>query len=226
MTATARSDNGWEIEAPSTLVHPGGRVPLAAAAQAGQGQAIYFGSGSANAALNDGTTANLVCAGVVLDKLAGLTTSIAGQETALVHQGTGIGQASSTLSNDAFVASDVLAVCYDAGNGVPGKLAVYGGNKRSIMGLVLGLASDGTPRVWAGPIASLLARSLLAATSKVLGWYAHPVDGSAGATTAEKSMIRAPLQGLITAVTFTQDGRHVVAGSVDGSVRLWRLPYE
>lgn len=123
MTVTARSDNGWEIEAPSTIVHPGSKVALAAAAQAGQGQAVFYGASSANVELNDGQTANRICAGVVLDKLAGLTTSVAGQEVALVHQGTGYGQAASTIASDSFAASDVLAVCYDAGNGVPGKLA-------------------------------------------------------------------------------------------------------
>ena len=201
MTVTAKADNGWEIEGLGTLVHPGSKAPLAAAAQAGQGQAVFFQAASAQVALNDGQTANQVCAGVAMPKLGGTTISAAGQEAIALHQGTGYGQASSTIANDAFLASDVLAVCYDAGNGVPGKLATYGGYKRSIIGLVLGLAADGTPRVWAGPIASTLARALLAASSAILA--SHSIaDAAASTTTAERAISREALQGLITSIEF------------------------
>ena len=211
MTVTAKADNGWEIEGLGTLVHPGSKAPLAAAAQAGQGQAVFFSS-APNVALNDGQTANLICAGVAMPKLGGTTISAAGQEAIALHQGTGYGQASSTIANDAFLASDVLAVCYDAGNGVPGKLATYGGYKRSIIGLVLGLAADGTPRVWAGPIASTLARALLLASSKILA--SHSIaDAAASTTTAERAISREALPGLITSIEFV--GAAIAADNTD-----------
>lgn len=213
MTTTATSDNGWRIGPLETQLPAGAAQGLAAAATAGQGQAVFYQAGSANVALNDGQTPDLICAGVVSQKLAG-PPAAAGSDKVLLHQGLGDGQRSSTLANDAFLAADVLAPAYDAGSGVPGKLAVYGGYKRSLLGLCLGLAADATPRIWAGPIASLLGRALGLLTSKVLGWYSHPVDGSAATTTAEKIINREPIAGLITGVTFTTLGT-VAADNTD-----------
>lgn len=202
MSASVVTGNGWQVGPLNTQLHPGASVQLGASESAAYGQCLYFNNSTGYCQLNDGATPGLVSAGVCTEKLAGPNTT-AGAESALVHQGYGGRQAASTIANDGFSATDFLAVAYDAGNGVPGKLSNYGGDNRSIMGLVLGVDGDDAPYVWAGPVGSLMARALHACTRKLLGWYAHPVDGSASTATAEKTMLREPLHGVITVVRFT-----------------------
>jgi hypothetical protein len=204
VSVTASSNNGWNKGPDGTQLHPGRKVLMQASQSAGYGQAVYYNA-AGNVALNDGASPALVCAGVIVDRSV-TGDSVAGVTAAMVHRGTGDGQASSTIANDAFLAADVLAVAYDAGNGVPGKLSNYSGSNRSIMGLCLGLDAKGAPIIWAGPEASLAARSLLLVSTKVLGWYAHPVDGAANTATAEKSIAREPVHATITAIKFTTLG--------------------
>lgn len=208
---TASSNNGWTIGPMGAQLHPGRKVNLAASASAGHGQAIYFGAASANANLNDGATPGLICAGVVVDRLV-TAGSVAGVDAAHVHQGTGSGQAASTIANDSFTAADVLAVAFDAGDGVPGKLSNYDGDNRSIMGLCLGLDANGTPVIWAGPEASTMARALLAATAhQHASWILS--DAAASTTTAERAIPSSKLHGVINRVEFV--GAAVAADGTD-----------
>lgn len=211
MTATASTTNGWSPINPATQLPGGDTLPQQANAQAGQGQALFFDA-SGNVALNDGTVANLISAGVAYpDKLSALS-AIAGASAVMVHQGLGCGQPASTITNDSFTAADVCAVCYDAGNGVPGKLNTYSGNKRSIMGVVFGVDERGYPRVWAGPVASAVARWLLVASSFAHAWYSI-ADAAANTTTAERAIPRSKVAGVVTRVEFV--GAAVAADNTD-----------
>lgn len=210
MTVTATSNNGWTMGPGDTQLHPGKKVSMQANAPAGYGQAIFYNS-SGHAALNDGATPGLLCAGVVLEKLLS-SDSIAGNVSALVHRGLGSGQPASTIANDSFLTSDVLAVAYDAGNGVPGKLSNYSGSNRSILGLCLGLDAGGNPNIWAGPEAAALARSWL--ISQAFPLASHSIaDAAASTTTAERTIRRPRVKGTVTSITF--NGAAIAANDTD-----------
>lgn len=201
MTATASSQNGWAPIQPGTQLPSGDTVPLAASAQAGQGQAVYFDA-NGDVALNDGTVPGLVCAGVAdPGKLSVLSTTRAASAL-MVHQGFGTGQPDSTIANDSFSAVDQCVVAFDVGNGVPGKLSNYSGSNRSIMGLVFGVDDMGNPRVWAGPVASAVARAVLIEKNFSLA-STEIADAAASTAIAEKAIRRPKVKGTITSIEFT-----------------------
>lgn len=211
MTATASSNNGWGPINTATQLPGGDTLPAQANAQAGQGQTVFFDS-SGNVALNDGTVPGLVCAGVAFpDKLSPLS-AVAGGAAIMVHQGFGAGQPASTESGDGFTAANFLTVCFDAGNGVPGKKSNHGGSNRSIIGLVFGVDERGYPRVWAGPIASLLARWLLAADNHKLA-STEIADAAASTAISEKTIDHAQLHGTVTSIVF--NGAAIAADNTD-----------
>jgi hypothetical protein len=110
------------------------------------------------------------------------------------------------VASDGFTDADFGIPFWIKDENTPGKLSNYTTSNRSLGGLVFGLAFDGTPNCWSGPIAWLLARATLMTNSAVGGWYAHAVDGSASTTTAEKPIHRTPLHGVITSVKYTTLG--------------------
>ena len=205
MSATATANNGAAPINLTTQLPPGDTVPMQASASAGQGQAVFYNA-AGDTALNDGATPALVCAGMTYPDKIATASSVAGVSTLMVFQGFSSGQPASTIANDSFTKADFCTVAFDAGSGVPGKLSNYSGSNRSILGLVFGVDERGYPRLWAGPQASAMARAFLLVSAKVLGWFAHVVDGSASTTTAEKSIMREPVHGTITAVKFTSLG--------------------
>ena len=208
---SANSTNGWGPIGLTTQLPAGDTVRQQANAQAGQGQAVFYNS-AGNVALNDGATPGLICAGVVFpDKLSPLSTT-AGASAVMVHQGMGSGCPASTESGDGFTAADVCAVAFDAGEGVPGKLSNFDGNNRSLLGIVFGVDERGYPRLWAGPQASTLARSLLISQAFLHGSY-QIADAAASTTTAERAIPRASVHGVVTSVKFV--GAAVAADNTD-----------
>lgn len=206
MTATPTQTNGWaQITSSSSAIPPSRVSPLAANAQAGRGQFCSYDS-SGNAALNDGATPNLVSAGVAFPEFLSDTASNAGAARTGFWWGFGCQVPASTTANDSFSAGDMGVPFFIKDENTPGKLSNSGGSNRSLGGLVFGVDQTGAPIFWSGPVAHLVARAALVTASKLLGYYAHPVDGSAGATTAEKTIFREPLHGLITKVRFTSLG--------------------
>lgn len=179
--------------------------PLAASAQITKGNFVTVSVSTGYGQQNDGTVANQICAGIGDYAELSDVSATAGQAFARMSQRFCYGLPASTVSNDGFTQADYGVPFYIAGVGTPGKLSVYGGNKRTIGGLVFGLdpANTGTPVLWAGPIASLVARSTVIAQSLVGGWVSKAVDGSASATTAETAIARQPLAGVVTAIKFT-----------------------
>ena len=212
MSAVPNYFNGWAPIGPSTQLPSGDTLPLAASSQAGQGNAVYFDA-AGNVALNDGTVPGLVCAGVVYPTKLSVLSTIAGASALMVHQGYGTGEPDSTIANDSFSAADQGVVAFDAGNGVPGKLSNYSGSNRSIMGLVFGVDDAGNPRVWAGPVASLVARSALIAKNFPLA--SHSIaDAAASTTTAERAVsFRPHVKGTVAAIEFT--GAALAIGDTD-----------
>ena len=208
---SANSTNVWGPIGLTTQLPAGDTVPQQASSQAGQGQAVFYNA-AGNVALNDGATPGLICAGVVFpDKLSPLST-IAGASDVMVHQGMGSGCPASTETNDSFTAADVCTVAFDAGEGVPGKLSNFGGDNRSILGIVFGVDERGYPRLWAGPQASALARSLLISQAFLHGSY-QIADAAASTTTAERAIPRSSVHGVVTSVKFV--GAAVAADNTD-----------
>lgn len=211
MTATAYSDSGWSHIGPSTQLPSGNALPLRANAQAGRGQAVYFDV-NGDVALNDGTVAGELSAGFADPTYLSPVSATAGAAETMVHQGFGSGRPASTIANDGFTKADQLVVVYDAGNGVPGKLSTYAGNKRSIMGLAFGVDALGHPIVWASPVAAGIARSLLATSSALFASY-QLADAAASTATAERTIPHAQLGGTIGSVVY--NGAAVAADNTD-----------
>ncbi len=211
MTVSVSQNLGFAVIQPGTQLPSGDTVPLGASAQGGQGQALYFDA-SGNTALNDGSVPGLVCAGYTYPaKLSVLSTTAAASAT-MVHQGFAT-LPDSTTANDSFSAADQCVVAFDSGNGVPGKLSNYSGNSRSIMGLVFGVDDKGDPRVWAGPVASAVARAVLIAKNFPLA--SHGIaDAAASDTIAERAVnFRPHVKGTVTAIEFT--GAAIAADNTD-----------
>ena len=216
MSVTPTSYNGWRPEGAQTQLPPGGVVPMQASQQAGRGQAVYFDA-SGNCALNDGASPGLVCAGIIFEpKITTLSTNAGAASTSL-WEGYGSGIASSTIANDAFLATDYGVIAYDAGNGTPGKLSNYSGSNRSIMGIVFGLADDGTPRLWCGTAAQIAARSLMVSNTVLLGQHNYLVDAGAGTdlTEIQFSEARAKLHGMITSIEYVPNATLAATGGTD-----------
>jgi hypothetical protein len=210
-TGTVVYHGDWEPGPLGTQLHPGAVRRMGASEAAAYGQSLYFSASTGFCSLNPGTVANQVNAGIVIAKLVG-PDATAGKEVALVNCGTGGRLKASTNSNDDFGVTDFLTVAYDAGNGVPGKLATYSGYKRSIMGLVLGVADDNTPYIWAGPVGSLAARTLLAMDAQRLGGYSIS-DAAANTTTSERAIDASAVQGVVTSVQYI--GAAITADNTD-----------
>lgn len=213
MTATASGTGGWQPQDFKTQLAPGATLKLTASASVGYGQCVYFSDSLGSVALNDGTVPGLVAAGVCMQRGGAGPNALEGGEAVQVHQGVGGHQPASTIANDGFTAADFLSVAYDAGNGVPGKLSNYLGANRSIMGLVFGVDRDLAPYVWAGPVASLMARSLLVLNNFSLA--SHSIaDAAANTATAERIVSNRPkVKGTVTGVSYV--GSALVVGDTD-----------
>lgn len=180
--------------------------PLAASAQVTKGNFVTVSPSTGYAIQNNGTTANQICAGIGDYAELSDTSATAGLALARTSQRFCWGLTASTASNDGFTEADWGVPFYIAGASTPGKLAVSaGGVKRSIGGLVFGLdeLNTGTPVLWAGPIASLVARSTIMAQSVVGAWVQKAADGAASTATSETVISREPWGGVVTAIKFT-----------------------
>lgn len=206
MTATPATTNGWApATAASSPLAPGALLPLQASAQVGRGQFCSFDA-SGNVALNDGAVPNLLSAGVAYPEYLSDSSVLAGQARSFFWWGMGQGAPASATANDGFSAADVGIPFFIKDENTPGKLSNSGGSNRSLGGIVFGVDEKGAPRIWSGPVAHLVARATLLVQTKILGHYAHPVDGAASTTTAEKTIFREPVHGVITRVRFVTLG--------------------
>lgn len=203
MTATPGAVNGWAPEGLYTQLPSGAVVPAQASATAGLGQILTYDS-SGNAALNDGTVPGLICAGVASPAKLSASSSTAGNAFISVWTGYGSGPASSALTNDAFLASDVCTVAWIASENTIGKRSNISAVSRSMFGLVFGIDERSIPRAWGGPVAQAVARSIHVSDNVVLGQHQYAVDAGAATDLTEVifSSPRAKIHGLITSIEF------------------------
>lgn len=204
MTATAINTNGWAmVPGSSSPIPPTVRLQLSTLApgQVGRGQNCSVDV-NGNAILNDGTVPNLMPAGFAYPEYISDQATATGAAATDFWQGWGSGNpASTTTANDGFLASDWGTPFFFANENTPGKLSNFGGNNRSIGGLVFGLDNFGNPRQWSGAIAGLIARSTLITNTKDRSWW-NLADATAAATAAETAMNQEKLHGLVTGIEF------------------------
>lgn len=183
---------------------------LAALAQIGRGQFATVSPSTGYASLADGTVPNQISGGIGDFAELSDTSATAGLAQARLTDRMVSGLPASTSSNDGFTDADFGVPFYIKDENTPGKLSNLSGSNRSLGGLVFGLAiEDGaspTPILWAGPVAHLMARATLLTQSVVGAWFAHVVDAMASTTTAEKTMFRAQVHGVVTQVRITTLG--------------------
>lgn len=200
MTATVSQTLGFAPVQPGTQLPSGATVPLAASAQGGMGQALYFDA-SGNTALNDGSVPGLVSAGFIWPGRLTTLSTTAAAACAMVHQGFAE-LPDSTIESDSFSAADQCVVAFDAGNGVPGKKSNHSSASRSIIGLVFGVNDAGNPIVWGGPVASAVARGILLAKNYPLA-STEIADAASSTAIAEKAIRRPKVKGTVTSIEFT-----------------------
>jgi len=193
---------------------------LAASAQVGKGQFVTVAPATGYASLADGIVPLQISGGVGDFSELSDTSATAGLAMARLSDRMVSGLLASTSSNDGFTDADFGVPFYFKDENTPGKLSNLSGSNRSLGGLVFGLAiEDGgatpTPLLWTGPVAHLLARATLLTQAVVGGWYAHPVDAMASTTTAEKTIFRAPVHGVITQVRITSALGTIAADNTD-----------
>ena len=195
---------GLENQIPTALLRG-----AKASVQASKGNFVCVDS-TGLASENDGTVADQLCVGIAYPSEKSDLGATDGAAQVRVNQRFCSGLPASAETNDGFTDADWCVPFYIAGKATPGKLATFGGHKRTIGGLVFGLDPDGsgTPVLWPGAIPSLLARLMLSGGvmpdgGTVGAWVTKAVDGSASATTAEVIMARLPVQGKVKAIKFT-----------------------
>lgn len=183
---------------------------LAASAQVGKGQFVTVSPSTGYAGLADGTVPLQISGGIADYAELSDTHAVAGNAAARLSDRMCYGLVASTSSNDGFTDADFGVPFYMKDENTPGKLSNLSGSNRSLGGLVFGMALNdtgpATPILWTGPVAHLLARATLVANAIIGGWYGHAVDAMASTTTAEKTMFRLPVHGVITQVRITSLG--------------------
>jgi hypothetical protein len=194
---------------------------LAAAAQVGKGQFAIVDPATGYASLADGTVPNYVSGGVGDYVDLSDTNAAAGQAMARLTDRMFSGlPCPAAGGGDNFTDADFAVPFFIKDENTPAKLSNLSGSNRPLGGLVFGLAiEDGgatpTPLCWAGPVAHLLARATLVTQAKLGGFYAHPVDAMASTATAEKTLFREKLHGIVTQVRFTSMLGSIVADNTD-----------
>jgi hypothetical protein len=177
---------------------------LGASAQVGKGQFVSVSPSTGYASLADGTVPNQISGGIGDYAELSDTSSVAGAAAARLTDRMVSGLPASAISNDGFTDADFGVPFYFANENTPGKLSNSGGSNRSLGGLAFGLELNNggasTPILWTGPVAHLLARATLVTNALIGGWSSHPVDAMASTTTADKTMFRAQVHGVITGV--------------------------
>jgi hypothetical protein len=183
---------------------------LAASQQVGKGQFVTVAPATGYASLADGTVPLQISGGIADYAELSDTSSVAGNAAARLSDRMCSGLVASTSSNDGFTDADFGIPFYIKDENTPGKLSNLSGSNRSLGGLVFGLMPNNsgtlTPVLWTGPVAHLIARATLVTNALMGGWYAHAVDAMASTTTAEKTMYRAQVHGVITGVRITTLG--------------------
>ncbi|HMI84860.1 MAG TPA: hypothetical protein VK550_12255 [Polyangiaceae bacterium] len=192
---------------------------LGASAQVGKGQFATVSPATGYASLADGTVPGQISGGIGDFADQSDTSTVAGVAAARLTDRMVSGIPASTSSNDGFTDADFGVPFYFKDENTPGKLSNLSGSNRSLGGLVFGLdlnnSGAATPILWTGPVAHLLARATLVTNALIGGWSSHPVDAMASTTTAEKTMFRVPVHGIITQIRITSALGTIAADNTD-----------
>lgn len=212
MTATPTFNGPYAPEGRDTAVPPGLLYFLVANGQIGYGQFATVAPATGLASLNDGTVPDQIPAGVGYGAYVSPTSTAASAAEAAVWQGWGGHVPASTITNDGFTVADTCTPFYIANENTPGKLSNYSGSNRTLGGFVLGLYSDGTPRIMCSPLAWQIARAAVQADARTHAWHSL-ADAAASTTTSERFVASEKIHGLVTAVQYT--GGAVAADNTD-----------
>lgn len=233
MTATAVQNNaavqpmGERTGIPDQL-----NFPLAASAQVGKLQFVTVDPDTGNASLPDDATPNQISGGFGFPSEVSDVSTTAAQAVVRTTQRWVAHAAPSTVSNDGFTAADVAKPFYIADGNTPGKLSHNGTKNRSLGGLVIGLKEVGQTavRLWAGPIAWLLARCALLADNSDAGVVAYPADATAatdiGSTSVATSSLvipRDPTHGRITSIKIIPSATLAATSGNDRTITVWKI---
>ncbi len=191
--------------------NPAGAEVGMAANEAPSEHDIILLNASGYGVVGDGSQINLRSAGLMSpDKRSAASTSNGGN---VVRVWDGFGERMPQKSADPFALNDVCVPGYISAAKEIAKSASASGLGRSIAGLVLSLARNGTDVItWLGPIGQLLARaSLLADYFRFAGYEIQ--DAAATTTIAERVIGIVKTPGVVTAVSLT--GAVVAADNSD-----------
>lgn len=176
--------------------------PAKASSKAGRGQFCTVDPSDGMASLNGGATPGQISCGVADVAFISDESSVAGNAVIRLTQRHSKGLPASTESGDGFSQADYCAPFFIADENTPGKLSNFGGSNRSFGGLVFGVDERSNPLLWAGPVASCIARAVHVIENLVGASY-QVADASASAATAETAIARTPVHGVVTAIEFT-----------------------
>lgn len=233
MSGTPGYTSPWYPEGQGTQLPPGGIAFNQAAQSVGQGQGATFDA-SGNVAVQDGITPLQVSAGVGWPAKLSDANAVAGIAKTQFWQGFGA-MVNSTVANDGFTAADVVGTpAFWAGDRTVGKLSNVAGNDRSFAGMAYGLNDDGLVRIWAGPQAAAVARSIHAINAESAGNLGYAADATAGTTqgtltggtallTIGQVLPRAKRHGVITSVEIIPSAALALALTNYRVVQLWKL---
>lgn len=232
-TATAGTTSPWYPEGNGTQLPPGGTALLGAGAQVGFGQGVSLDA-NGQAYLQDGVTPLLLSFGVAWPEKLSEVNAAAGTAKAGVWQGMGAAP-NSTVANDGFTAADVGGVpAFWASAITVGRLSNVSGNDRSFAGMAYGLNNDNLVRLWSGPQACAVARTVHALNNDTAGAYGYAVDVSAttdlGSLTGGTALLtagffvgRAKRRGVITSVEIVPAATQALALTNYRVIQLWKL---
>lgn len=147
----------------------------------------------------DATSVGLRIAGIYEGSRSNVST-VAGQNR--IHVSNGFGGRFPMSATAPFTANDRVVPAYLSARREVGKNSSASGVGLPLVGLMLGLDSDGLPITWIGDLAQAIARSLVFASASRFGGY-EIVDAAASTTIAERTIGRVTTHGVVDTVAYT-----------------------
>lgn len=233
MTATAVQNNAAVQPMGENSGMPGQLTfPLKASAQVGKLQFVLIDPSTGNAFLADDATPNQICGGFGFPDEASATSATAGEAVARCSQRWMVHANPSTGAGDGFDDSSVGVPFWIADGNTPGKKSNVAGKNRSLGGLVVGLAVTGQDavRLWTGPVAQAVARSVLMANAASGGAVAYPVDASAstdiGSTTVSTNALMIPrtkTHGVVESIEIIPSAALSATSGNDRTITIYKV---
>lgn len=211
MTATPKLLGSWRPLSVDDALIAYFKLPLAANQQVGKGQLTTYSKSTALLSLADGATPNQVAGGHGDYSELSDVKSVDGLAWARVTQKFAHGVFNSTTANDGVTNNDFCTPIFIKDENTIGKLSHTGADgtlvNRSFAGLAFGLyTQDGTPAIWHGPVAWLLARATHACDAKCFGAKTLALAASTSVAETVVPRVGGMLHGHINKVRLIADG--------------------